>query len=257
VMEHKRCMKLALFILTLSIVLPMAATINAQELANQAAQEGNFLDVKIPEFKMHNETLLDGLWRLVRIPAPFRFGFEDLLKNRVMDPDIPGLGLNVTLTNKTYREILDALCQADPRFTWTVDEETVDVFPRAAVNDHSYLLNRKMAKFELKGATGVDDGLLAIVHQLPGPREQIAHVQMSGDDRYPPQPWTASFQDLTVRQVVNRLAAHGGACGVWTFGGSLDFRRFAFFNSADCTKKSPPAWDQTARRGTEAGSTPP
>ncbi len=161
---------------------------------------------------------------------PFGFGFEKILKEKVSNPDPPEVAFDVKLENKSLREILDALCNADPRFTWSQDGPFVNFYPRATVDDPSYLLNRKLTKLELRNVTAAQGGLLAIHRQLPPPAEQIAHAQLGGDDPYPPEPWTVDFNDITVRQAVNRLAEHGGPYGIWIFSGSKDFRSFGFFN---------------------------
>jgi hypothetical protein len=201
--------------------------------SRQAAVENGekFLENKLSAFELRNETILDGLWKLARGPVPFSFGFEKPLKEKISDPEPPDLPLVLQLQNKSIREILDTLCQADARYTWSFHAGTVDVFPRAVVGDDSYLLNRKLSRFELKNATNVQNGLLAIVRQLPPPLEQIAQAQAGGDDPYPPEPWSITLEDVTVRQVVNKLAAHGGPYGIWIFGGAKDFRAFGFFNT--------------------------
>jgi len=210
----------------------------AQQTVSQDAREDNFLDGKVPEFEVRDQSLLDALWNIARGPIPFSFGFEKVLKKNLADPDIPDPRFSLHLRDKTVREILDALCQADPRFTWSMDGSTANVFPRAIVNDPTYFLNRKLQNFGLKNATDVENGLLATVQQLPPPVEQIAEAQIGGGDPYPPAPWTVTYYNLTVRQVMNRLALHGGPCGIWIFGGAADFRAFGFFNTyLSCSKQ--------------------
>lgn len=203
----------------------------AQEPGPRSHAQATFLDTLVPEFQLRNQSLADGLWKLAKSPAPFAFGFEQVLKKRLADRDPVEPRLNLDLKNKTVRELLDAMCKADGRFTWSADGVTVNVFPRAVAANNSYLLNRKLKTLELKNATDVQDGLLAIVRQLPPPAEQVANAQLGGDDPYPREPWTVTYQNLTVREVVNRLAAHGGPCGTWIFGGAEDFRSFGFFNT--------------------------
>jgi hypothetical protein len=202
-----------------------------QESAAQITPVDKFLDSTVPEFEMRGQTFVDGLWKLAKGPAPFAFGFEEVLKKSLADHTIQDPSISLELKNKTVREVLDALCQADPRFTWSMDGATVNVFPRAVSSDDAYLLNRRLERFELKNATDMQNGLLAIVQQLPPPVEQVANAQLGGDDPYPPEPWTVTYHNLTVRQVVNRLALHGGPCGIWIFGGSSEFRSFGFFNT--------------------------
>jgi hypothetical protein len=157
------------------------------------------------------------------------FGFEEILTRKVSDTEVPAVKITVRLLNPTIREILNALCAADPRYTWSLDGLTVNVFPSSTMTDSKYLLNRELASFRINGITEIDLGLLAIAQQLPGPMEQIAHAQVGGDASYPIEPWTASLGDLTVRQAINRLVEHMGSSSFWFFGGSDEFRYFAFY----------------------------
>lgn len=223
-------------------VLTVLCVTRAQQRGTQPDRpEG--LDTKVAEFEMNNETLIDGLWKLARGPAPFGFGFEKVLKRKLSDPEVPDPPLRLHLKQKSIPEIFDALCEADSRYTWSMDGARVNFFPRNVMKDPAYLLNRKLRRFELRNATDVQNGLLAIVRQLPPPVEQIANAQMGGDDPYPPEPWNVTFENVTVRQVVNQLAEHGGNCAVWIFGGANDFRSFGFFNTFLCSKVPAP-WIQ-------------
>jgi len=236
-----RNLKYAALFISLTVFFAVSKPFAAgQQSGAQSAPEDKFLNTMVPEFELRNQNLVDGLWKLAKDPAPFAFGFENILKTKLADADIPDPKFNLQLKNKTVREVLDALCVADPRFTWSMDGATVNVFPRAVNSDASYFLNRKLERFELKNATDVQNGLLAIVRQLPPPLEQVANAQVGGADPYPPEPWTVTYYNLTVRQVVNRLALHGGPCGTWIFGGSKDFRAFGFFNTYACSKQLPP-----------------
>jgi len=89
-------------------------------------------------------------------------------------------------------------------------------------------MNRRLTKLDLKELTDIQQGLLAIVNQLPPPREQVAIAQIGGDDTYPAEPWTTRYGNLTVRQAINRLVRHMGERASWAFTGSTDFRAFAF-----------------------------
>ena len=232
-------MKCALLIFVAAVM--QASAVPARQAGPVPTRESAFLEANLSEFEVHKQTLLEALLKLARGPAPFGFGFEKILKEKLSDPEIPDPALSLELQNKSVREILDALCQADQRYTWSVDGTTVDVYPRAVTSDKSYLLNRELPKLELKNATDVQDGLLAISRQLPPPKEQIAIAQAGGADPYPPDPWTVTFENVTVRKVVNRLTEHGGRCGYWIFGGARDFRAFGFFNTYLCDKTLP-AW---------------
>ena len=197
----------------------------------QPTLEELVLSRRIPQFTLLQGTLYDGVKKLSSGPAPFAFGFEEVLNERFSDPDIENPRFDLRLENKTVRDILDALSASDSRYTWSSEAFTINIYPRATVTDAAYLVNRKLPKLELAGITDIDQGLLAIVHQLPPPQEQVAHVQTGGDSSYPLQPWHGSFQDLSVRQAMNRLVAHMGPHACWIFHGSRDFRAFTFFRT--------------------------
>jgi hypothetical protein len=217
--------------LTGAIAAVLTFTISWSQASVQSTSFDKTLDTVVPVFQLENETFVKALWKLAKGPAPFAFGFEDVLGRKIADPKPPDPAFNSELGNKTVRQILDTLCQLDGRFQWSVDNTVVNVYPRAVVNDPNYLLNRTLGNFELKNATDVQYGLLAIVRQLPPPEEQIAQAQAGGADPYPPDPWSVTYHNVTVRQVINRLALHGGPCGIWLFKGADDFRAFGFFNT--------------------------
>jgi hypothetical protein len=206
------------------VVLP-AALLGAQE-KNRGDQ---ILSERVRQFALTNETVLGGLRKISSEQNQFRFGFEAVLRSRFSDPPLPEVRFSMHLEDRTIRQILNALCEADRRYKWSIDGAIVNVYPRSSSLDRNYLLNRRLSKFYVRGITDVEEGLLAIARQLPPPVEQIAHVQVGGDASYPAEPWTASFADLTVRQVVNRLTEHMGPHACWTFDGAGDLGTFAFY----------------------------
>lgn len=195
------------------------------------ASDDRVLSKRVAHFTMVQGTVYDGLKQLSNGAAPFAFGFEETLKEKFSDPDIQAQRFGIKLENKTTREILDALCASDPRYMWSFDSPAINVYPRATISDETYFMNRVLPRLNLVGVTDIDQGLLSIVHQLPSPTEQVAHVQMGGESSYPSEPWNQSFTALTVRQAVNRLVAHMGQRACWTFHGSRDFRAFTFFKA--------------------------
>jgi len=188
------------------------------------------LNYEISAFDLNNETIEVGLKRLASRSAAFAMGFEHELKSKQTDPPIQDPRLTLHLTATTVREALDAMCHADGRYTWSTDDAFVNVYPIKTISDASYLMNRRLEKLDLKELTDIQQGLLAIVNQLPTPKEQVAIAQIGigVDDAYPPEPWTTSYEKLTVRQAINRLVRHMGERSSWAFTGSADFRALAF-----------------------------
>jgi hypothetical protein len=196
------------------------------------------LDSRIAHFDLVDQTLSDGLTKLRSEPLRLSFGFESVLRERFADPPIPDPRFSLHLENSSFREILDALCRMDVRYTWSQDGATINVYPWPNIGDSSYLLNRKLVKLEIKSITDIQYGLLAIVQQLPPPKEQVAIAQIGvGFLSYPPEAWSATFEDVTVRQAINRLAIHGGPRSYWHFGGSKEFRAFSFWNAGITTSE--------------------
>jgi len=194
----------------------------------RVATVDSVLNSEISAFNLNDETIEVGLKRLASGPAAFAMGFEHELKSKQTDPPIQDPRLTLHLTATTVRGALDAMCYADGRYTWSTDDAFINVYPTKTVNLGSYLMNRRLTKLDLKGLTDIQQGLLAIVNQLSPPKEQVAIAQIGGDDTYPAEPWTSRYENLTVRQAINRLVRHMGERASWAFTGSTDFRAFAF-----------------------------
>jgi hypothetical protein len=192
------------------------------------------VDEVVPKFSLQNGTFQYGLFEISRA-VPIGFGFEKVLKDKLSDPESPEPRFTIELRNKSVREILNALCTLDPRYTWRADKaemaDIVNVFPINIGADPSYLLNRRLDKFEVHNVTDTLPVVFAIPQQLPPPFERIAEAQAGGSDPFPPEPWDLTLTNVTVREVINALALHGGAHAIWIFGGAKDFRAFGFFNT--------------------------
>ncbi len=187
------------------------------------------LDARVPSFVIRGGTLLDGLAQLSAEPVEISFAFEDSLKARVNDPPVPESRFDLRLEKRTIKEILDELCRMDGRYTWARDGSMINVYPRATINDKSYLLNRRLKQLELRGVREAGQALFAIVAQIPPPFEQITFAQAGGDISYP-EPWNERLRDLTVRHALNLAARHLGPKGGWVLSGSSDFRTVGFHN---------------------------
>jgi hypothetical protein len=136
------------------------------------------LNSDISAFNLNEETVEVGLKRLASGSTAFAMGFEHELKSKQTDPPIPDPRLTLHLTGTTVRGALDAMCHADGRYTWSADDTFINVYPITTVNLNSYLMNRRLAKLDLKELTDIQQGLLAIVNQLPPPKEQVAIAQI-------------------------------------------------------------------------------
>jgi hypothetical protein len=102
-------------LLILTLLLAASELTAVQQSGTQNVPVTEFLNTKVPEFDLQNQTIVDGVWKLARAPEPFAFGFENVLKKTLRDPDVPDPRFSLQLKDKTVREVLDALCQEDSR----------------------------------------------------------------------------------------------------------------------------------------------
>ena len=115
---------------------------------------------------------------------------------------------SVRLEKNTVRQILDALCQADARYTWSSDGASINIYPRATISDASYLLNRRLKSISLTDVSEPGEALTPLAQQVRD--DQIGYSQAGAGIIYP-SPWTVTFQDLTVRRLINRVAEHANS----------------------------------------------
>jgi hypothetical protein len=181
---------------------------------------------RVSQFELVDGTLVDGLRKLVELEH-LHLGIEKILRNKFSDPPIADPRFSVRLVDVTVGDILDAMCQYDHRYAWSADGASLNIYPRAAVEDPSYFLNRNLTRIAVEGIPDPDAALVFLDRELPPPREHFSYIQVGGDVRYE-KPWTTSFENLTVRQFINRVAEHMGAQSTWIVQGSKDEMLFTF-----------------------------
>lgn len=208
---------------------------------DRTAKINPILSTKIEHFALTDQPFPDGVAKLSLETVPLALGFEEILREKFTDSPQRGPRFTLTMENKTVREILDALCRMDERYTWSLNGRTIKVYPRSTIGDSSYLLNRRLEKLEISSVDAPEHALKAIADQLPPPREQIAYAAIGGGDTRYAQPWTRTFEKLTVREAINELAAHMGTRSTWVFSGSKDFRAFSFFRTGFNVSATPEA----------------
>lgn len=153
-------------------------------------------------------------------------GVEEIIGERYSDPDAEGVRFSLRLENRTVRETLDALCALDSRYTWSADGSSINVYPRATVGDATYLPNLRIERISLKDAADPFAVLGPLLRQHP--EQQIGYAQVGGDPSYA-EPWTVTFEHLTVRRLINKVAEHMGPQTSWSWRGIRRERTFSFF----------------------------
>ena len=183
------------------------------------------LDYRVAHFDLTNSTLIEGLSKLSLEPiAGLHLGIEVVLRENFSEAPDRSIRFSLSLQDTIVRDIVDTLCQFDSRYTWSTDGPSINVYPRATIGNSSYLLNRELEEITLKNITDPYGALPPLAKLLPG--EQVGVAGIGGGSSYP-EPWSAVFKQLTVRQLMNRISEHIGPRGGWIWSGSRD-QRFLF-----------------------------
>jgi hypothetical protein len=186
------------------------------------------LDVKVAHFDVDDAILRDGLSELSsKNLKGLHLGFEEILRDKIQDEvraQSPRFSLH--LQEKTVREVLDELCRLDIRYAWSQNGATINVYPRATADDTSYLLNLLIDKIVVSDISNPDQALTPLSKKFPD--QYVGYFPPGlGNDTYA-EPWTATFEGLTVRQFIDRLAEHMGPETSWVWQGGKDERMFTF-----------------------------
>jgi hypothetical protein len=185
------------------------------------------LSNKVAHFDVADVTLLDALSKLSFEPiAGLHLGIEEIIRDKGSEPPDRSVRFSLNLHDVAVGDILDTLCKSDDRYTWSTDGSFVNVYPRQIIGNSSYLLNRKVGSIALKNINGPSDALTPLMKLLPG--EQLGYAGIGVNNDYP-EPWSAVFNNLTVRQLMNRLSEHNGPRGGWVWSGFKGQRFFAYF----------------------------
>jgi hypothetical protein len=185
------------------------------------------VDQVVGVLELHDQTLLDGLAKLNAV-TDLGYSVELILKEQISSPDVVNPKFTGRIENATLRNALDWLVQLDGRYSWSVGEDMINIFARdTGYASRSYLFDRKLAKIRYERVKTSDEAVFSTVSQLPGPLEQIAFIQAGGSPKFP-KPWTAQYDDISVRQAFNMIARQLGKGWGWTLFGSRDFRVVMF-----------------------------
>ncbi len=186
------------------------------------------LNDRVAQFAMTDTTIIAALSKLSDEPiAGLHLGIEEIIRDTASEPADRNVRFSVSLHDATVRDIIAVLCKSDRRYTWPADGATVNVYPRETVGKSSYLLNREVGTIALKNINGPADALTSLMKLLPDGQLGYAGIGLNNDY---PEPWSAVFNNLTVRQLMNRLCEHDARRGGWLWSGSKGQRFFAYFD---------------------------
>jgi hypothetical protein len=216
----------------------------ATALCGQSAQSPDknakaILTAQIPAFELQHQTIADGIAKLSSGPIPLNIGFELVMRRKFADLPAADPHFDLKLEGATVREILTFLCERDARYEWSIDGTVINVRPRSEASDVHNLLNRTVDTLALTQLREPTDALLPIVKHFPPPEEQVGYAQLGGEISYG-EPWTVTFNNMTVIQIINRLTAHLGSRAAWIWSGANDFRTFTFLKNGIPERRKEP-----------------
>jgi hypothetical protein len=83
----------------------------------------------------------------------------------------------------------------------------------------------RIAKIKLAGVADPQQALTPLSKQFPG--EQVGCMGVGGNSSYR-EAWSATFELVSVRQFIDRIAEHTGPGSAWVWQGGKDARMFTF-----------------------------
>jgi hypothetical protein len=203
--------------------LKCAATIlvlTALSAPQQAApQKEDPFNEHLPGIEVKDQSIIDGVAMLSH-SASLAVSVEYPLGATISRPAPKPKTVTAEVGPGTASQLLDNLCELDPTFTWERNGNMVNVLPRSIHDDPRYLLNRPVSKVSFQEVQNATDAVMKLVDQLPGPREQVAILQVGSPLNFA-QPWSVTLKDLNVRQVIDEIARRLGSSFGWQFSGAL------------------------------------
>jgi hypothetical protein len=214
-------MKSFAFPLTLALLYISGSALGAQQPALPATEDPLMRVVRVAELK--DETIFAEIARLNQ-GFDIAISIEGLLPaaGKVANPRF-----TAKIENQNIANVLSWLCDLDTRYTWTRDQDMVNVFPRAFLNDKSYFFNRLLPEVRFQDIQESGAAVMEVVHQLGDPNENLYFMGIGGTQNFA-KPWTATFYNITVRQALNQIAHQLGPTYGWQIGGIANQRMIMF-----------------------------
>ena len=154
--------------------------------------------------------------------------------NALLDADVPGgvvrvSGCDEAVTDslrprdRSLRGVLESVVSSDPRYTWEIKDDVINVIPRSGL---PAFLSVRISKFDLAEVESPKEALSQLLAIPEVQQAQFslgsravqggAHIFCPGCPVKEKKTFSVSLNDVTVRESLNAIArAHGSA--VWSF----------------------------------------
>lgn len=220
-------MKNTFNIIAIPLVMFAFTQLSLGELSKKHTSNEIPLNARIDHFDITDGVMRDALSELsTKLINHIHLGFEEITRNKIQDdPRASGPHFSLHVKDRTVAELLDKFCKLDSRYIWSADGITINIYPRDA-NDKSYLMNLWIRKIDIKDVPDPNQALTPLAKLFP--QQQIGYIGIGVANNTYPAPWTARFEQLTVRQFINRITEHIGPETSWIWQGGQHERLFTF-----------------------------
>jgi hypothetical protein len=203
---------LSLFLILL-VLGPKPNTMMSTQESTKTIERDPFTQ-RVDEIELRAESIFDAIGRLNQ-SFDIAISIEGILpaEGTVTNPKF-----TVRIENRSLAEVLTLLCELDNRYSWARDGKMVNLFPRALQNDPTYLFNQRLPVLHFENIREVSDAVMQVIHQVPGPPKQLIYWGLGGTQNFA-KPLSVTYDDLTVRQAMNRIAQQLGPTFGWQVGG--------------------------------------
>lgn len=183
----------------------------------------DLLEQKIGRIVLANEFFVDGLAKINMQAHGVGFSIEFLPGS----PPPPDSRFTADKGPGILKDALDWLCGLDPRYTWKLKKRTVNIIPRDRLSDPKYLFNRKLPALRFVDLRSANDTLDKIFRPVARQGESVISL---GDAGSFSKSWTATFENITVRDALDAVAEHLGEGHGWIVYGDDNTRLINFYD---------------------------
>lgn len=215
------------FILSISCLIALL-TLNSSHSSKGQTQEADLPDSteqKIGPIILENEYFVDGLAKLNIQTQGVGFAIEFLPGTRDSPPP-PDSRFSTERSSGTVKDALDWLCGLDPRYTWKHEGRIINIIPRDMLSDPNYLFNRKLSSLRFVDLRRANDTLDKIFKPVSKLNESVISLDDAGSFS---RPWTVAFENISVRDALDRVAENLGPGHGWMVYGNNETRIINFY----------------------------
>jgi hypothetical protein len=191
----------------------------------QGADLPDSTEQKIGPIILENEYFVDGLAKLNIQSQGVGFAIEFLPGTRNSPPP-PDSRFSTERSSGTLKDALDWLCGLDPRYTWKREGRIINIIPRDTLSDPNYLFNRKLSGLRFVDLRHASDTFDKIFKPVSKVNESVISLDDAGSFS---KPWTVAFENISVRDALDRVAENLGAGRGWMVYGNNETRIINFY----------------------------